>query len=192
MRMTLKDWFRAHFADAQVYSLYLTIPVKKLGRIVAEREQATGMLFSQARIASTIPSSRRKARLSLEEIENALRRIHPQLFKNVLAVLPSARVTESDPVQFVYELQRLWQIADTDSHPEINLVWSAEQPRDYIASLLRSMGRTTKEIYSSANPDRLLLSPDDPAQGVVIAPPKVLDPRVGEIPALLLYALSPI
>lgn len=187
--MSLGDFFRLHFGGVQTRSLYLTIPGSHLGSILAAREEETGTLFAQARVASGMPGKGDAE--SLQAIEDTLRRAFGTLYKNILVSLPGVRTTQIDPVAFVHEFHAGFRGFSHVNSPDMDIAWTRSTPYRHIQNLLRTIGRDIQDIYGAPNPERVEISPTDPEHGLVLAPPKVLAPRAGEIPALLIYSLAP-
>ncbi|MBI2551700.1 hypothetical protein HYW17_00155 [Candidatus Uhrbacteria bacterium] len=189
--VSFQEFFRTHFAGVQVRSLYLTIPVPQLGGILAARERETGELFAQARVASFIPGKAGFAE-STRAIEDALRSSCGTLYKNVLISLPWARATQTDPVAFFHEYYARFAEASNVRQPNLDLAWMRATPREYFKALLRTLGRDPMDVYGAPNSERVDIHPTDPERGLVSAPPKVLAPREGEVPAHITYSLVPI
>lgn len=187
---TSREFFRRHFGNVQVRSLYLTIPGPQFGRIIAAREEETGRLFAQARMASAIPG--KGPADDLERIEAALRVAFGAVYKNLLFTLPWVRTTQTDPIAFVEEFHKKFEEAPNAAPVDVDLAWMRTVPREYLHGVVHTLGRTTDDIFASSTPDRVVVSSTDPAHGLATAPPKILAPRAGEIPALIVYSLAPI
>ncbi|GEM_PF-7068944 len=184
-RISLKDFNRILYRDVCIQTFYFTLPESEFGRFLATRS-----INTQAILAVLPPCAVHIKDASAHEIVEDLmvriRKTHKQVFRSTLSV-GGTRCRTKDPIEFAHQ-----HLDDLHNHVGHEIEWSTVSPEDEIQQMIYQLGRGEDTIYSSLHPNKIHLDLDEPVRGLTFASPRILAPRIGEIPACLSYARTPL